>query len=127
MSFAALLCGAETWVLHQKWIRLLDLFHQHCLCSILGIKWQDYVLNEDVLKIANLPSIESIMLQVQLHWAGHISRMEDTRMPKAVFFSELREGKRDGGIPRKHYKDLLKRHFAQVGISHQSWQPEASD
>ena len=83
--------------------------------------------NEEVLKKASLPSIESILLQVQLHWAGHISRMEDTRMPKAVFFSELREGKRDGGIPRKHYKDQLKRQLAQVGISHQSWQQEASD
>ena len=95
--------------------------------SILGIKWQDCVSNEEVLKRASVPRVKSILFQVQLRWAGHISRMEDTRMPKAVFFSELREGKRDGGIPRKHYKDLLKRHFAQVGISHQSWQPEASD
>ena len=26
------------WVLYQKQIRLLEWFHQHCLCSILGIK-----------------------------------------------------------------------------------------
>ena len=31
-----------------------------------GIKWQDHVLNEEVLKTASLPSIESILLQVQL-------------------------------------------------------------
>ena len=73
------------------------------------MKWQDHVSNEDVLKTASLPSIESILLQVQLRWAGHVTRMEDVRMPKAVFFSELQEGKRDRGAPRKRYKDELKR------------------
>ena len=46
---------------------------------------------------ASVPSIESILLQVQLRRAGHVTRMEDVRMPKAVFFSELQEGKRDCG------------------------------
>ena len=59
-----LLYGAETWVLYRKQIRLLERFHQRCLCSILGIKWQDHVPNEEVLKRASLPSIESILLQV---------------------------------------------------------------
>ena len=80
-----------------------------------------------VLKTASPPSIESILLQVQLRWAGHVTRMEDVRMPKAVFFSELQEGKRNHGAPRKHYKDQLKRQLAQAGISHQSWQQEASN
>ena len=49
------------------------------------------------------------MLQVQLRRAGHVTRMEDVRMPKAVFFSELQDGKRDRGAPRKRYKDQRKR------------------
>ena len=69
-----LMYGAETWVLYRKQIRLLERFHQHCLRSILGIKWQDHVSNEEVLKRASLPSIESILLQVQLRWAGHVTR-----------------------------------------------------
>ena len=93
----------------------------------LGTKWQDHVLNEEVLKRASLLRIESILLRVQLRWAGHITRMEYVRMPKTVFFSELQEGKRDRGAPRKRYKDQLKRQPAQAGISHQSWQQEASD
>ena len=84
--------GAETWVLYQKQIRILEQFHQHYLRSILDIKWQDHV-SKEVLKRASLPSIESILLQEQLHWAGHVTRMEDICMPKAVFFSELKEGK----------------------------------
>ena len=84
--------GAETWVLYRKQFRLLKRFHQRCLRSILGIQWQDHVSNEEVFKRASLPSIESILLKVQLRWAGHVIRMEDFRMPKAVFFSKLQEG-----------------------------------
>ena len=93
--------GAETWVLYRRQIRLLERFKQRCLRSILGIKWQDRVSNEEVLKRASLPSIESILLQVQLRWAGHVTRMQDVRMPKAVFFSELQEGECGRGAPKK--------------------------
>ena len=60
-----------------------------------------------------------------LGWPRH----KDGRHTHAqtVFFSELQEGKRDRGAPRKCYKYQLKRQLAQVGISHQSWQQEASD
>ena len=71
ITVPTLLYGAETGVLYQKQIRLLERFHQHCLCSILGIKWQDHVWNEEVLKTASLPGTEYILLQVQLHWPHH--------------------------------------------------------
>ena len=77
-----LLYGAETWVLYRKQIMLLERFHQHCLRSILCIKWQDHVSDEEVLKRASLPSIESILLQGQLRRTGHVTRMEDIRMLK---------------------------------------------
>ena len=81
-----------------------------------------------VLKKSSLSRIESALLQVQLRWAGHVSRMcEDIRMPKAIFFSELKEGKHDRGAPRKRYKDQMKKQLEQAGFSHKSWQREASD
>ena len=71
-----LLYGAETWVLCRKQVGLLEWFHQCCLRFILRIKWQDHMSNVEVLKRASLPTIESILLQVQLRWAGHVTRME---------------------------------------------------
>ena len=97
--------------------------HLQRTLSILGITKQDHVSNDEALKRANLPSIESkYLLEVQLRWAGYVPRTEDVRMPKEVFFSELQEGKCDRSAPRKRYKDQLKRQLAQAGISHQSWQ-----
>ena len=44
----------------------------------------------------------------QLRWAGHCVRMEDTRLPKQVFYSQLCHSKRSQGGQRKRFKDILK-------------------
>ena len=69
-----LVYGAETWVLYRKQIRLLERFHQRCLRSILGIKWQDHVSNEEVLKRASLPAHPRVHLASRaaaLGWPRH--------------------------------------------------------
>ena len=88
-------------MLYHKQLRRLEQFHQRCLWSILGIKWQDYISNEEVLTKAHIPSLESIILQLQLGWAGHVARIDDTRIPKAMLFGELSAGKRNQGGPKK--------------------------
>ena len=57
---------------------------------------------------AELPSVKAMLPQQHLRWAGQCSRMDDTRMPKAVIYGELSKGKHDRGAPRQHYKDQLK-------------------
>ena len=111
-----LIYGAETWTLYRRQMRLLERFHQRCLRSILNIKWHDYVSNEDVPEKAGLPSVESILLTQQLRWARHVARMEDSRMPKAVLFGELKAGKRNRGAPKKWYKDQLKKQLSLAKI-----------
>ena len=104
-----LLYGSEAWMLYRKQVNLLERFHQRCLRSLVGIKWQDYMTNNEVLGKVNLSSIEAMQISWQLHWVGHVLRMDKTRIPKAVFYGELSEGKRDRGAPRKRFKDQLKR------------------
>ena len=52
-------------------LRLIDRYHQRCLHTILNIQWSGF-------------SIEVMRLEKQLHWAGHVSTMEDNRLPKIV-------------------------------------------
>lgn len=40
-----LLYGAEAWILYRKHIQLLQRFLQRCLRSIMCIRWQEYVTN----------------------------------------------------------------------------------
>ena len=114
-------------MLYSKQLKRLEQFHQRCLRSIMNIKWQDYTTNNEVLERAEIPSIEAMLMLRQIRWAGHVSRMEDTRMPKEIFFGELSEGKRNRGAPWKRYKDQLKRQLNQAGINPTPWEQQAAD
>ena len=51
--------------------------------------------------------------------------MANSRLPRAVFSSELRQGKRSRGGQKLRFKDVLKRHTKKTGISHDTWEEEA--
>ena len=104
-----LLYGSESWVTYRHHLRLLERFHQRCLRSILNIHWSDYITNVEVLQQAGITSVEAMLMKTQLRWAGHVSRMEDHRLPKIVLYGELSTGHRDRGAPKKRYKDSLKK------------------
>ena len=75
-----LLCGAESYGSHiDRHLHLFERYHQP---AILNIHWSDFVTNIEVLEMAKVTSIEAMLLKTQLRWAGHVSRMEDHRLPK---------------------------------------------
>ncbi|XP_076061594.1 uncharacterized protein LOC143037342 [Oratosquilla oratoria] len=122
-----LLYGSETWVTYRSHIRLLERFQQRCLRTILNIHWRDFVTNVEVLERAETPSIEAMLLKYQLRWAGHVSRMEDHRLPKIVLYGELSTGHRERGAPKKRCKDCLKKSLTACHIDHQCWSDQAED
>jgi len=61
-----------------------------------------------MLKLWNITGIEALLIKAQFRWTGHVIRMDDNRMPKIIFFSELANGARSRGGQRKRYKDSLK-------------------
>ncbi|KAJ7416841.1 hypothetical protein WISP_68248 [Willisornis vidua] len=61
---------------------------------------------------AGVTSIEAMLMRTQLRWAGHVSRMEDHRLPKIVPYGELATGCCKRGAPKKTYKDSLKQHLS---------------
>ncbi|CAH2097988.1 unnamed protein product [Euphydryas editha] len=117
-----LLYAAETWCCYRANIKQLDIFHLKCLRSILRIKWQDRVPNTEVLRRVGLPGIEALIIKHQLRWSGHVVRMSECRLPKAVFYSELSCGKRKQGGQYLRYKDVLKRNLATCNIPTDGWE-----
>jgi len=122
-----LLYGSESWVTYRHHLRLLERFHQRCLRTILNIHWSDYVTNVEVLEQAEIISIEAMLLKSQLRWAGHVSRMEEHRLPKIALYGELSTGHRDRGAPKKRYKDSLKKSLGACHIDHRQWSTLAAD
>lgn len=122
-----LLYGSESWVTYRSHIRLLERFHQRCLRTILNIHWSTFRTNSEVLEQAGITSIEAMLLKNQLRWAGHVSRMEDHRLPKIALYGELASGHRDRGAPKKRYKDTLRKSLKACNINQNEWSTLAQD
>ena len=123
----SLLYASETWTVYSRHARKLNAFHMRCLRTLLHIKWQDKIPDTEVLELAQMESIHSTLMRSQLRWAGHVQRMEDSRLPKRLFFGELKKGKRSHGGQRKRYKDTLKASLKRCNIPPASWEDAAQD
>ncbi|KAI8510155.1 hypothetical protein Bbelb_125830 [Branchiostoma belcheri] len=124
---STLLYGSEAWTLYSHQERRLNAFHMRCLRRILGISWKDRVPNKDVLAQAGMTSMYALLSQRRLRWLGHVSRMDDGRIPKDVLYGELATGARPAGRPVLRYKDVLKRDMKAGGIDQTSWETVAAD
>ena len=111
----------------QRSCQKLNRFHLDSLRKILRIKWQDKIPDTEVLRLADLPSIHTILGKNQLRWSGHVSRMEDYRLPKRLFYGELSAGKRSVGGQYKRYKDTLKVTMKNFQIDPDNWEQAALD
>lgn len=106
-----LLYSSETWTLYRCHIKRLDKVQQRHLRQLVNNLWKDHVSNFEVLERAGMPSVEGMVTMCQLRWMGHVTCMEDSRLPKAVFYGELTEGTRKVGALQLRYKDVFKRHL----------------
>ena len=105
---AILLYGCETWTLYSRQMKELHKFHMRCLRQMLFVTWKDKVTNNAVLDRSGSLSIDTIIANKALRWAGHLCRMNNGRLPKITLFGELAGGTRPVGRPKKRYKDQLK-------------------
>ena len=118
-----LLYSAETYTLYRRHFINLSKVHLRHLRQILRISWKDHIPNVEVLRRANMSSIEATLTASQLRWTGHITRMNDSRFPKAV----LAKGKCLHGGQRLRYKDVVKRHLKATHITVDNWEIIAQD
>ena len=108
-------------------IKQLDQFHMQCLRKVVNIKWQDMIPNTKVLKECNMPGIEALLLQAQLRWCSPFVRMKDDRIPRAVFYGQLKEGSRTAGGQKLRFKDTLKSNLKSCNTDISNRESYASD
>ena len=125
--FSILLYSCETWTIYRRHIHSLDKFHLRCLRQITDIKWQDKIPNTKVLAHCEMTGIEAMLVQTQVRWSGHLVRMSDTRLPKAIFYSQLASGNKPCDHPVKLYKDALKKNLQLCNIDLATWETTAQD
>ena len=126
-----LLYGCETLTPYSRELKTLNKFHMTCLRRMTNVNWQDRITNYDILKRCKSTTIQSMVASRTLRWAGHVQRMDDHRLPKILLFSELSQGVRRVGRPRKRYKDHLQdtlklceidpRSFENFSMDRENW------
>ena len=80
------------WAPKKEHIRQLERFHQKSLRRITRIRWFHKITNVDVLYKCNITSIEAMLDKARLRWAGHLVRMDDSRIPKMLLYGKLHNG-----------------------------------
>ena len=124
---AILLYGCETWALYSRQMRRLEKFHMSCLRQMLRVRWQDRLTNNEVLSRCGSVSLETVIASRTLRWAGHLSRMDDKRLPKMVFYGERTDGTRPVGRPKKRHKDHLKSVLKSCRVEPNQFETLAAD
>ncbi len=69
---SALIYSLETCILYRRHIRRLTAVQLCHLRLVLGIRWQEYVPNVEVLRRAYMLSIEALLVSANIRWAGRI-------------------------------------------------------
>ena len=122
-----LLFATETWTTHQRHVRSLERFHHNCLRRLPRISWKSMTPDTEVLERAESLSIRTRLIKIRLRWSGHVSRLDDCRLPKQVFYGELMDHKRPQHKPKKRYKDCLKNDLKDMKIDITNWDKLAAD
>ena len=93
-----------------------------CLRKLLKIKWQDKIPDTEVLKRSGLTHLGTMIMQKRLRWLGHVKRMDNSRIPKTVLFSEARDGSRKQGRPLLRYHDNCKSDMKSFDLNVENWE-----
>jgi len=84
---------------------------------LLGIKWYQFVQNDDVRRLTNQPKLTAIIQLRRLTLFGHIMRMDDSADAKRILLaSPPADWRRQLGRPRITWlitvqQDLKQHHF----------------
>ena len=66
------------------------------------------MIHSEIRSRAGIPSIESMLLNLQLRWLVHVIRMPHNRLPHRVLHGQLQLGRRSVGGQNKRFKDHIK-------------------
>ena len=82
------------------------------------------------MKYCNMPicrESREMLLSRQVTWTGHVVRINEDRLPKAVLYGELWQAKRNVGRPHLLYMDYTKRHLHAADINKRHWEEMVHD
>jgi len=104
--------------------RKIDALDQWCLHMLLGIKWYQFVQNDDVRRLMKQPKLTAVIQSRQLTLFGHIMCMDDNADAKRILLaSSPANWRRQPGRLRITWLSTVQKDLKQ----HHLTLPEAAD
>jgi len=111
--------------------RTIDALDQWCLRMLTGIKWYQFVQNDDVCRLTKQSKLTAIIQSCRLTVFGHTMRMDDNADAKRILLaSPLADWRKQPGRPRITWvstaQQALKQHHltlpeADLAQNHPLW------
>ena len=117
------LYGSDCWAVSKTDACRIDALDQWCLRMLLGIKWYQFVRNDDVWRLTKQPKLSVIIQSRRLTLFGHIVCMDDNADAKRILLaSPPADWRRQLGRPRitslsTVQQDLKQHHFTLLGAA----------
>ena len=121
-----LLYGATSWTLTRTEERRLDSFEMKLLRRLEGVRWDDFVRNDEIRDRLKQIPVSLKLRSRRLAAFGHLVRMDNTRIPAKVWRTEM-AGRRPVGRPRTRWDDMLKRDLRSIDLDRRRAEEMALD
>ena len=114
---------SDCWAISKTDARKIDALDQWCLHMLLGIRWYQFVRNDDVRRPTKQPKLTAIIQSRRLTLFGHIMRMNDNADAKRILLaSPPPDWRRQLGCPRISWFSTIQQDLKQ----HHLTLPEAA-
>jgi len=118
------LYGSDCWAISKTDACKIDALDQWCLRMLLGIKWYQFIWNDDVRRLTKQPKLTAIIQLRLLTLFGHIMRMDDNADAKRILLAyPPADWKRQPGRPHITWLSTVQQDLKQ----HHLPLPEAAD
>jgi len=118
------LYGSDCWVISKTDAHKIDALNQWCLRMLLGIKWYQFVRNDDVRRLTKQPKLTAIIQLRRLTLFGHIMRMDNNADAMRILLaSPPADRRRQPGRPRITWLSTVQQDLKH----HHLMLPEAAD
>ena len=97
-----LLYGSETWRETASSIKALQVFLNHCLRTILGVRWPDTISNKELWGKTKQQPINLTIRSSRWKWIGHTLRKANNNITKQALEWNP-QGKRKRGRPKNSW------------------------
>jgi len=130
LILALLLYASECWTSYASHLARLQRFHHDCVRTIAGVnrhvQWIRRISMKALFKKTKLRPLELYISRRKLRWAGHVMRMDMSRLPRRFFSSWIQK-------PRKRYGQWLtwghaiRKQMDRNGLDRKQWSIQARD